>query len=140
MAVQTKLFEPKPVRKICPNKVLFNFQHHYYKLDQPRFTTIRSVHYADERDIHPGDPGWTTLNFVRFKYIKLVRWEDRAIQDLPLELLQEDVAYGDFRIHSHEDFVTGINGILEDSKIAVKGNHRLTTVKRVFYCQVVEPK
>jgi hypothetical protein len=111
---------------------MFNFSHKYYKLREDEFTTIRSIHYSKEHNLTIGQVGMITIDRVPFTWVKIVKWEDKRICDIPLDLLKKDVAYGEFMINTYAEFVDGLNTILKASGMPF-ANNRITTKKRVFY-------
>jgi hypothetical protein len=116
---------------------MFNFSHHYKKLDQTEFTTIRSLDYAKKHNLSLNQIGDVTLDRSLIFKVKIVRWEDKRICDMPLELLQKDVEYEGFTISTYHEFVDGLNQIVLNSGIPY-ANNRLTTKKRIFYLRKID--
>lgn len=118
---------------------LFNFSENYYKLQDPIFTTIRSVNYNKEHEFSLNSIGWITLVRIKKFIVKVIGWKDQRICDINLELLKKDVAYPNFSIGSHEQFVYGLNQILLKAGYKYANNSK-TTTKRIFYLERIGGK
>jgi hypothetical protein len=111
--------------------VLFNFSEEYYKLNDPIFTTIRSTNYGLKHSLYMNAKGWITVKGRKVFIVKVVGWKDMSICDMPIELLKKDVAYPNFSIQTHEEFVYGLNQILLRAGYPYANNSK-TTVKRIY--------
>lgn len=118
------------------NEILFNFAHKYFKLEKAeQFTTIRSVHYnrKQRHKFEIGAVGWITLKRKAFKKVRVLKYVDKRIYDMPLKLLQKDANYPGHYITCRQDFLDVLN------EFAIRkcgfGNNKLTTTKRIFYLE-----
>lgn len=118
-------------------KVLFDYKHHYTKLDDDAFTTIRSIAYTTTNHLHVKDMGIITINRIPFKAVQIMKWEDKRICDIPLSVLQKDMAYDGYVINSYQEFVSGLNELLLLSGFEY-ANNKITTKKRIYYQKTIQ--
>lgn len=113
----------------------FNFQHPYNKLAESSFTTIRSVKYMERKSwIRTGQVGWITLKRKPFALVEFIKYEDKTLKEIPLEVLRRDAESVKTPIKSKTDFVNLLNEFVRQAHGYI-GNHSLKTKKRVFYLE-----
>jgi hypothetical protein len=116
---------------------LFTFADNYAKLRNNKFTTIRSVDFNKKCARYPNFPKGS-MGYYRVKgkmtgIVKVLDWEDKAIHDIDLKILQEDIAPD--ACATHQDFVDKLNALY--IKIYGHGSNKITTIKRVFYLEKI---
>ena len=89
---------------------IINFKHHYYKLINDEFTTIRGKTSFKKFKVDE----LVQINKQKVPYCKsvILEIELRRIIDLDFEFLKEDSEYKEFSIKNKNDFVEFLNSFL----------------------------
>ncbi len=115
-------------------QIKINFQHPYYKLDEPEFTTIRGKSWFNKVKNFPD----VTL-LIKGKLLCQAEITSTIMQNIgniPLDQLKMDAEYPGYIINSHQDFLTLLNSF----RASYMPHAMLESAVTIIYLKKIPPK